>query len=620
MTTEQLPRIDAAQPARRRRFGVRSIIRRVLKPLAMVAVAGTLAITLTVTTTQKAEANPLLLPPVIFTGATMLTAGEALTAAAFIPVIGWTVLGVGLVAAAAYTSPTWMPYLTGAFGQPADQNRTPQDNQSAQTGRHNVLDYTRSADKLTFTVRYNDTFQTGSQGWNMHYGMIAHCLNSSTGASGYKSSNGYYVINPNTAPGIYGPSMTPCPIGYTPTGWLIGGGGGQTRGAFTPNLDTTQGGNPATFNTLNTQFDFGATNQILGGDMSPNQGFDPASPDVKYKTTVECIRADGTKFSVSAEAAGDQKAIQVPSCAATDPGSHGTGKVDVVGFAPGSTVPTTLGGSPAVGTVSDYPLCSPAKAGPMCMLSVQVDGKPCVVGDWACAHWPDIKAQDATRVRCDYGPYVGIPVNNCNPLERAYELGGSPATTANTDGNPATRSDTDPNGQQIPKNSTGTGTGTGTIPGTGGQNSPNASPSEQACFPSGWAALNPVEWVLKPVGCALTAAFVPKPEVVTQQTTRLDTKIKNVGFARISTAWLSTFQAAGGGSGCTGPTVNFDMEGVHQSFQPFNACSQPMAGVAATTNAISAVFIVLFGGLGIMRALGAAFGFNFSMGRGGDGD
>lgn len=38
--------------------------------------------------------------------------------------------------------------------------------------------------------------------------------------------------------------------------------------------------------------------------------------------------------------------------------------------------------------------------------------------------------------------------------------------------------------------------------------------AEGACWPSGWGVFNPLAWVYMPVKCALTWAFVPRPEVV----------------------------------------------------------------------------------------------------------
>jgi hypothetical protein len=602
MITELPPRIDGAPPTRPRRSGLRSIMSRIGKPLAFAFVAAIMALSLTVTTTQKAEANPLLIPPIIYTGSTIMTMGEVAGVTAMIGPVGWGLLGIAAVGAGLYyTKDYWLPYVTGDFGKNKSESPAP-------TGSlmEPGLQYLHDANgkPVVTTPNYRTVVSlnyTGTKGsvW-VDVAAIIHCK-TPTGSVYTKTDQLSSPQFGTSAPYVrQGDATFYCDSAYDVSdGWIVGPPGGGSG------LIRTQNSRP------------GPEQTIKGGvfaDTAPT--FDVQSPDLKYKTTVECIRSDGTKFSITAESTGDQKGVKVPSCAAAEPGAHGTGKMTVVGTPPGSTVGQTVLDRPAAAAApGDYPMCSPAKPGPGCALAVWVDGKECVVGNWNCAHWKEI---DQTRVQCNYGPYVGIPVNSCNPLERAYEEGGVPATEENTDGNPATRSDTDPNGNTVPKNSTGAGTTT--VPGVGGQVDPNGSPEEKECFPTGWAALNPVEWVLKPVGCALTAAFVPKPEVVTEQTSRLDTKIKNVGFARISTAWLSTFQAAGGGSGCTGPTVNFSMEGVTQNFQPFNACSQPMAGVAATTNAISAVFIVLFGGLGIMRALGAAFGFNFSMGRGGDGD
>lgn len=48
---------------------------------------------------------------------------------------------------------------------------------------------------------------------------------------------------------------------------------------------------------------------------------------------------------------------------------------------------------------------------------------------------------------------------------------------------------------------------------------PGSSPDSSACFPRGWGAFNPAEWVLKPVSCALTYAFVPSPKTQTRIST-----------------------------------------------------------------------------------------------------
>lgn len=42
----------------------------------------------------------------------------------------------------------------------------------------------------------------------------------------------------------------------------------------------------------------------------------------------------------------------------------------------------------------------------------------------------------------------------------------------------------------------------------------SASTQSSSCFPTGWGALNPVEWIQKPVACAGEALFIPEGDVV----------------------------------------------------------------------------------------------------------
>jgi hypothetical protein len=312
----------------------------------------------------------------------------------------------------------------------------------------------------------------------------------------------------------------------------------------------------------------------------------------------------------------------MPSCAAAGKG-HGTGRTQVVGFKPDGTTETLWDTGTAPVSDPATPLCDPGRAAQSgCTLTVEIDGKGCEAGNVECENWSEVNQNDpnkntqAARVKCKLGPYT-VPIAQCALLEKAFLPGGAPVTDPNTDGDPSTSLWADPAGDPITPTAPSITPNPGAVPGTGGQTGPGADEDSKACYPLGWAALNPVEWVLKPVGCALRAAFVPSPTTVATQTQRVQDKINRVGFQRISAAWLATFDAAGGGgSGCSGPVMEFEMRGVHQTLRPFDACSEPMASVAALTNAFSCVVIVLFGGLGIMRAIGSGFGFDFGMGKG----
>lgn len=249
-------------------------------------------------------------------------------------------------------------------------------------------------------------------------------------------------------------------------------------------------------------------------------GADPYAADTIYTVTVECLTNDGRTVSISADTAGDVGGLEMPSCAAAGLG-HATGKLDIVA-APALLPAQPFYGLPAIEPNGDYPQCGPHLPGSGCKLSVWVDGKECTEGLWNCENWTRLYVDTPARIDCHYGPYLAT-VSDCALLERAYEVGGATGTRSNTDGDPNTRDDNDVRGQPNPNPSTGTGTGTGTgtVPGTGGSVGTipgGASAEEGACFPTGWGMLNPIEWVYRPVSCAMVAAFQPKTDLQTRIT------------------------------------------------------------------------------------------------------
>lgn len=56
------------------------------------------------------------------------------------------------------------------------------------------------------------------------------------------------------------------------------------------------------------------------------------------------------------------------------------------------------------------------------------------------------------------------------------------------------------------------------------------------CFPTGWAIFNPVEWVYKPVKCALVWAFVPPQSAIDAAQGRLQTAWDGTALDTVSTA------------------------------------------------------------------------------------
>ena len=141
-------------------------------------------------------------------------------------------------------------------------------------------------------------------------------------------------------------------------------------------------------------------------------------------------------------------------------------------------------------------------------------------------------------------------------------------------------------------------------------------PENGECFPSGWGALNPVEWVVKPLKCA----FIPRQDLKTRAG-QTRTKLEGKGPAPILAAIGARVGDLGDAGGCSGPTIQFNLRSVHQSIQPFAACTEPLSTVATFSRALTTVAIAIGGVGGLARAVSAGFGFNFTLGRGGrDGD
>jgi hypothetical protein len=79
-----------------------------------------------------------------------------------------------------------------------------------------------------------------------------------------------------------------------------------------------------------------------------------------------------------------------------------------------------------------------------------------------------------------------------------------------------------------------------------------------SCFPTGWGLLNPVEWVYKPVKCALSWAFLPSQATIDAAVGRIQNAYNGTALATVATAVDSVYApitALGTDSGqsCDGP-------------------------------------------------------------------
>lgn len=179
----------------------------------------------------------------------------------------------------------------------------------------------------------------------------------------------------------------------------------------------------------------------------------------------------------------------------------------------------------------DWQPCQSSKNG--CSLGVWIDTKRCYEGVAGCADWEEIERAEPERIKCRWG-VNDVALSNCRVLRDLYK----PDTEVEVD------------------------TGVKTEPGTGADTSPGTSPGVPVgalprpeneaegseCMPTGWAAFNPIEWILKPVKCALQWAFVPKKPLV-DVVTRIKTKMEGRAPFKWFTS-LAALPSSFGSSGC----------------------------------------------------------------------
>jgi hypothetical protein len=318
-----------------------------------------------------------------------------------------------------------------------------------------------------------------------------------------------------------------------------------------------------------------------------------------YRATSRCVKADGTKQDVTVDysvPAGTEPGFMIPSCQSAGVGNHAD-KVDIGGQLTGRTDFTGIWtvNPPAQPT---YPDCDPTMS-TGCTLAVFVDGSLCHVGDSRCLDWAEHANE---RVQCHWGPYT-VSRSRCDLLERAYRVGGSTITSPNIDGNPATSTTTtvgDPGPTPYPT----------PVPfPTDVPVPPTPAPVplpgvdvDSGCWPSGSAAWNPLEWVLRPVQCALVWAFVPPAGLtprLSEFSAQWDASAPAVWTTGLVDPLGDVAAAFGSGSaGCGGPewTISLSMfGGGSYPFRPFDSCREPLASVAPIVKGVATALVLVIG-------------------------
>lgn len=110
------------------------------------------------------------------------------------------------------------------------------------------------------------------------------------------------------------------------------------------------------------------------------------------------------------------------------------------------------------------------------------------------------------------------------------------------------------------------------------------TPDENACFPSGWGMLNPLEWVYRPVMCALRDAFIPSQQALDDTATQVqhswDTTPPGVMVGTVGKLAAPLGGIPTSDSGCQGPELKFTLPPMFtgdvsrtNDWHPFSMCN-----------------------------------------------
>lgn len=344
------------------------------------------------------------------------------------------------------------------------------------------------------------------------------------------------------------------------------------------------------------------TGQVMGSvDAEPG----PA----EWITQVKCL--DGTTRYAVSDPFDFEQGGMMPEPAAVDlvgctPVETSVGIQDAGTGTTGWTDSKKVAGEEVSTEVKDWMTTYPQCMDGSCLLElrkvigdVELD---CFMAPDQCVQWQKESSEGTATYRCYYADTL-VDLSECRVYGPTFEREKVQQGTGYAD--PAT-------GEPAPQDPTGKTQTTNPGAAAVGMSTPVADPQQsRQCWPEGWAAFNPFEWVFQPVKCALEWAFVPRQTKIDQVQTSLKlaaTNSKPAEVLQVVRLWSEVVPA--GSSGCTGPEVRFAFQGVtHYVGYPFQACEGPMADVASMTRIALSISFVLFGLAAITRYLGRVFGF-----------
>lgn len=243
----------------------------------------------------------------------------------------------------------------------------------------------------------------------------------------------------------------------------------------------------------------------------------------------------------------------------------------------------------------DFPQCLDGS----CVLELKKDlGSgllDCFEAPEQCIDWYEESVAHPERYKCYYGGVLR-GLSECFVYARVFDRQAVQQGQGYAD--PST-------GQAPAPGTSGT-----TNPGAAAVPAPIASPSQsRQCWPEGWAAFNPFEWVLQPVKCALEWAFVPKQVKIQRVTTNIRLTALNSRPGQIISSLEAWGEMVPSASGCMGPEFRIDILGFHYSGYPLQACTGATAHAASMTRIALSIAFVIMGLAAITRFLGKVFDF-----------
>lgn len=239
--------------------------------------------------------------------------------------------------------------------------------------------------------------------------------------------------------------------------------------------------------------------------------------------------------------------------------------------------------------LTKYPECVNSS----CLLDLRTKGASCFAGNSDCADW-FVDLTKETDYSCTYGTHA-MPLAECNIYAETFK------DKAQAEG--ATWAD--------PETGLPLGAAT-TTPGAKALADKTVADASQprTCFPTGWAALNPVNWVLQPVQCALEWAFVPR-ETVTRDN---DIRLRGAAGGGV----LGSIAAVGGSlvafpvvaDGCGGVPWRFKIYTLDINANLLNSCpGQPLHDISVQVKTIVTAILWTIAILAWIRYIATIFGY-----------